>query len=221
MRILLLTAVAMAGLAGQTAKFAIGGRVVLPDDRTQAGMPVRVVRVDKGEDADFTERDSVLTGADGRFQTKALPQGRYAICVAVDPGMGVVDPCEWGAAARELNAASGRNETIRLEAGTRLVFRLTDPERKLRHPRERGGDRTPALVGAFDASGFFHLAKITGVSEDEQVWMLTVPKGRSYTVHVSGAGMTFGGKAQVSDGLSLEGKDLSEMEVKAVVEGKR
>lgn len=216
-----MAAVVISGLAGQTAKFAIAGRVVLPGDRTQAGMPVRVVRVDKGEDADFTERDTVVTGADGRFQTKGLPQGKYSICVAVDPSMGVVDPCEWGAVARELNAASGRNETIRLEAGTRVVFRLGDPERKLRHPRELGGDRALALVGAFDANGFFHLAKITGVSEDEQVWMLTVPKGRNYTLHVSGAGMTFGGKAQVSDGLTLEGKDMSEMEVKAVVEGKR
>lgn len=221
MRKLLLLLVFAMGLFAQVPKAAVTGRVLLPGDKTQQGLMVRVFRVDRASGTDFTEQDQTTTAADGSFRTKELPYGKYQVCVGVDPMMGVVDPCEWGQPANDLNASAGRGEVIRLQAGTRLVFRLADPEMKLRHPRELGGDRQAALVGVFDAAGFFHMAKITGVSDNEQIWALPVPKGVSYTLHVSGPGMTFGGKEQVTDALSLAGKEDDEVAVRVTVEGKK
>ena len=208
---------------GQAAKAAIGGRILLEGDKVQGGLFVRVQRLDKAGGPDFTETDRVETAADGTFRTKDLPHGRYAICVGADAQLGLIDPCEWRPEAKEvaLNQGVGRNEAIRVSTGTRLRFRLQDPNGALRHPRELGGDRASPLLGVFDDAGFFHMAKVFSVGATEQVWILPVPKGAKYTVHFSVPGRVVDGGAAVSREVDLRGRNDEDMAVSLAVGGKR
>ena len=212
-----------APIFGQAAKAAIGGRILLEGDKVQGGLFVRVQRLDKAGGPDFTETDRVETLTDGTFQTKDLPHGRYAICVGADGQLGLIDPCEWRREAKEvaLSQGVGRNEAIRVSTGTRLRFRLQDPNGALRHPRELGGDRASPLLGVFDDAGFFHMAKVFSVGATEQVWLLPVPKGAKYTVHFSVPGRVVDGGAAVSRDVDMRGRNDEETAVSFLVGGKR
>lgn len=210
-------------LMGQPVKAAMAGRVLLEGDKAQGGLSIRVQRLDKPGAPDFTETDRVETAADGTFRTKELPHGRYAICVGADAQLGLIDPCEWRQEAREvvLSQAAGRNEVIRVNTGTRLRFRLQDPNAALRHPRELGGDRAGPLLGVFDDGGFFHMAKVFSVGATEQVWILPVPKGFKYTVHFSVPGRVVDGAAAVTREVDLRGRNDEETQLSMTVGGKR
>ena len=210
-------------IAGQPTKAAIAGRVVLEGNKLPSGLFIRVQRLDKAGGPDFTETDRVETAADGTFQTKDLPHGRYAICVGAGAQLGLIDPCEWRREAKEvaLSQGVGRNEAIRVSTGTRLRFRLQDPNGALRHPRELGGDRPSPLLGVFDDAGFFHMAKVFSVGATEQVWILPVPKGAKYTVHFSVPGRVVDGVAAVSREVDLRGRNDEETQLNLAVGGKR
>lgn len=224
--IVILIAAAATGvnpIGAQPARAAIAGRILLDGDKAQGGLFVRVQRLDKAGGPDFTEADRVETAADGTFRTKELPHGRYAICVGADGQFGLIDPCEWRQESKEvaLSQAAGRNEAIRVATGTRLRFRIQDPNGALRHPRELGGDRPSPLLGVFDETGFFHMAKIFSVSATEQVWLLPVPKGGKYTVHFSVPGRVVNGAAAHSREVDLRGRNDEESQLSLTVEGKR
>ena len=197
----LLLAVAVSGQ--ESAKSPVRGRLLLPGGGPLAGAVVTVQKRVPNITPATQRKEGSATTSNGDFETSGVEEGEYDLCVGVDPHLGVLDPCEWPGEAKRLNvSAANRSATmIQLATGPRLKFVLEDRGRLLRHPREPVGFLPSALIGAFDAAGFFHVARMVSADQGVFTYILPVPRGTEYTVHVSAPGLKFaegGGAAKTT-----------------------
>ncbi len=194
MRMTILGLMAVAGLWAQEAAKAPGrGRVLLPGGSPLAGAVVSLQRRAVHTEGLKSARTGAATSLNGDFETEGVEEGDYDVCVTADPLLGVLDPCEWPGEAKRLNVSVANRAAgvVQLATGPRLTIVLEDRGKLLRHPREPIGHLPSALVGAFDAAGFFHVARTVSVNRGVYTYMLAVPKGAAYTLHVSAPGLKF------------------------------
>ena len=219
---------AVAVVSGQeSAKSPVRGRLILPGGGPLAGAVVTVQKRVPNITPATQRKEGSATTLNGDFETNGVEEGEYDLCVGVDPHLGVLDPCEWPGEAKRLNvSAANRSATmIQLATGPRLKFVLEDRGRLLRHPREPVGFLPSALIGAFDAAGFFHVARMVSADRGVFIYILPVPRGTQYTVHVSAPGLKFaegGGtaKATVSNPLAVTANERRDEIVTSLVVSK-
>jgi hypothetical protein len=169
--------------------------VLLPDGSSLAGATVLLTKRGAAAEARVVGGAAApaVPAAPVEAQGQGIDEGEYDVCVGMDPNAGILDPCEWPTEAKRLNvsAANGGPMAVRVGVGPKMRIQITDPGGALRHPREPVGFRPTALVGVFDGSGFFHMARIVNINRGTYTYVLPVPKGQNYTVHVSAPTVRF------------------------------
>ncbi len=184
--------------------------VILPDGSSVAGASVLLSKRPAASEARVVGGAGAPAAPAPPVEAKGqgIDEGEYDVCVGMDPNVGILDPCEWPTEAKRLNvsAANTGPMAVRVGVGPKMRIQIEDPGGALRHPREPVGFRPTAIVGVFDGSGFFHMARIVNINRGTYTYVLPVPKGQTYTVHVSAPTVRFtenGGSVKDSVGLPV------------------
>lgn len=199
MKCLALFLLTLTAATGQIPTASIAGTVV--DAKTHKPIPAALVMTIRSGPPPLSR--NTRTGADGAFQIRDLPPGKFSICVQT-PGHTYLDPCEWDGSPTAVTLVSGQAATgisIPLIAASILSIRVQDVQKALSQVTKDG--RRPELtVGVWGPKGLYYPARVSGVPVAANLqggatynYQIAVPRDRALKLYVASRDLKLGDAA--------------------------
>ncbi len=172
----------------QDATGVIAGTILDGEGRPLRGAYVTITREGAKVGEATPARLGTGSGAGGVFRFAGLVAGKYLICAAADPGLELVNVCDWNFRAPSVDLKAGQvveNFSLRMEKGALIEFEIEDAQRVLSHGRGTG---TGSLLPGFRGPGGLYVpARLYAFTNGGAIYAVVVPRGKPVRLSMMGS----------------------------------